>query len=59
VSASASEQTVAMNDVFIVLLDQEFGGPIAMRSAFIAKSSLASPVKLFTFLLPEHLPFTS
>jgi len=31
--------------------------PLRYRSAFIAKSRLASPAKLFTFLLPESVPY--
>jgi hypothetical protein len=30
--------------------------PLRYRSAFIAKLRLASPAKLFTFLLPESVP---
>ena len=56
VSTSTSKQTQAMNGVFIVLLISNLMERLRYRSVFIAKSRLASPAKLFTFLLPESDP---
>jgi hypothetical protein len=56
VSTSASKQAEAINDVFIVLLNQDVIERLRYRSVFIAKSLLVSPAKVFTFLIPRMYP---
>jgi hypothetical protein len=56
VSASASKQTEAMNDVFIVLLNQEFDRTIAAQECLYRKIITGESSKTFHFFAPEHVP---
>jgi hypothetical protein len=56
VSASVSEQTEAMNDVFIVLLSQEFDGTIAVQECLYRKIITGESSKTFHFFAPEDVP---
>src|SRR5215510_189950 len=49
VSTSASKPTVAMNGVFIVLLDQEFDGTIAGQECLYRKITTGESSKTFHF----------
>ena len=59
VSTSASEQTEAMNDVFIVLLDQECDRAVAVQECLYRKVITGESSKSFHFFDPEDVPFTS
>jgi hypothetical protein len=56
VSASASELTEAMNGVFIVFLDQEFDGTIAVQECLYRKIITGESSKTFHFFAPEDVP---
>ena len=59
VSTSASKQAEAMNDVFIVLLNQEFDGTITVQECLYRKIITGESSKTFHFFAPEDVPFTS
>jgi len=59
VNASASEQTEAMNGVFIVFLDHEFDGTVAVQECLYRKIITGESSKSFHFFDPEDVPFTS
>jgi hypothetical protein len=59
VSASASELTAAMNDVFIGLLNQEFDGTVAIEECPYRKIITGESSKSFHFFAPKDVPFTS
>jgi hypothetical protein len=59
VSTSASKQAEAMNDVFIVLLNQECDRTVAVQECIYRKIITGESSKTFHFFDPEDVPFTS
>jgi hypothetical protein len=59
VSTSASKQAEAMNDVFIVLLNQECDRTVAVQECLYRKIITGESSKSFHFFDPEDVPFTS
>jgi hypothetical protein len=59
VITSASEQAEAMNDVFIVLLNQECDRTVAVQERLYRKIITGESSKTFHFFDPEDVPFTS
>ena len=59
VSTSASKQAEAMNDVFIVLLNQECDRTVAVQECLYRKIITGESSKTFHFFDPEDVPFTS
>ena len=59
VSTSASKQAEAMNDVFIVLLNQEFDRTVAVQECLYRKIITGKSSKTFHFFAPEDVPFDS
>jgi hypothetical protein len=53
VSTSAIKQTEAMNGVFIVLLNQEFDGTIAVKECLYRKITNGESSKSFQFFAPR------
>jgi hypothetical protein len=56
VSTSAITQTEAMNGVFIVLLNQEVDGTIAVQECLYRKMITGESSKSFHFFAPEDVP---
>jgi hypothetical protein len=59
VITSASKQAEAMNDVFIVLLNQECDRTVAVQERLYRKIITGESSKTFHFFAPEDVPFTS
>jgi len=59
VSTSASKQAEAMNDVFIVLLNQECDRTVAVQECLYRKIITGESSKTFHFFAPEDVPFSS
>jgi len=59
VSTSASKQAEAMNDVFIVFLNQERERAVAVQECLYRKIITGESSKTFHFFAPEDVPFTS
>jgi hypothetical protein len=59
VSTSASKQADAMNDVFIVLLNQECDRTVAVQECIYRKIITGESSKTFHFFDPEDVPSTS
>jgi len=59
VSTSASKQAEAMNDVFIVFLNQERERAVAVQECLYRKIITCESSKTFHFFAPEDVPFTS
>src|SRR6266496_1518075 len=59
VITSASKQAEAMNDVFIVLLNQECDRTVAVQECPYRKIITGESSKSFHFFDPEDVPFTS
>jgi hypothetical protein len=56
VSTSASKQAEAMNDVFIVLLNQECDRTVAVLECLYRKIITGESSKTFHFFAPEDVP---
>jgi hypothetical protein len=59
VSTSASKQTEAMNDVFIVFLAPAFDGTVEVQECLYRKIVTGESSKTFHFFAPEDVPFIS